>query len=280
LFNQDNPDFWGDQNDPFRDESNPVPHDEVLWERAEQVRQDNQDGLRHFVELAIWEALDNPDLLKVLLALLWHWKAINPRWMAEASFKTVTNVRDIAESQAIMVFPCLDCGTELGVRNRRQQIRMQRALEEYCEDEAGNGVPYVLLCQTCREQRNDHAEQQSLLDNARQEALLKEYRKRPYGDRRQTQEWTVLKRQVHRRVPSIVTLGQRQPTCRDGEDCAPLPDQSLPKCKNPPMARPRQQFAETALETATSPHRGASSFLWWHTRTERRVWVSHPQVGP
>src|SRR5215216_1681054 len=74
-----------------------------------------------------------------------------------------------------------------------------------------------------------------------------------------------------RMVPSIVTLGQRQPRCRDGEDCAPLPDQSLPKCSNLPMARPRQQFAETALETATSPDRGASSCLWWHTRTERRV---------
>src|SRR5919107_769816 len=83
-----------------------------------------------------------------------------------------------------------------------------------------------------------------------------------------------------RMVPSIVNLGQGRPTCRDGEDCAPPPDRSLPKCNNPPMVLPRQQFAETALETATSPDRGASSCLWWHTRTERRVWVSHPQVGP
>src|SRR5918995_2904947 len=82
-----------------------------------------------------------------------------------------------------------------------------------------------------------------------------------------------------RMVPSIVTVGQGRPTCRDGEGCAPLPDQSLPKYSNLPMVLPRQQFAETALETATSPDRGASSCLWWHTRTERRVWVSHPQVG-
>jgi 5-methylcytosine-specific restriction endonuclease McrA len=199
LFNQDNPDFWGDQNDPFREEFYLVPPDEVLWERAEQVRQDNRDALRHFVELAIWEALDNPDLIRVLLSLLWHWEAIDPKWVAEASFKTIGELRDLAESSPLMAFPCLDCGTGLAVRNRRQQVRMQHALEEYCEDEASNGVPYALLCQTCRDQRNDHAEQQCLLDKARQEALLKEYRKRPYGDRRQTQEWAVLKRQVHRR---------------------------------------------------------------------------------
>jgi 5-methylcytosine-specific restriction endonuclease McrA len=194
-----NSDSWGDQNDPFREESYLMPHDEVLWERAEQVRQDNRDALQHFVEVAIWEALDNPDLLRVLLSLLWHWDAIDPKWMAEASFMTVGDLRDLAESPALMVFPCLDCGTELAVRNRRQQIRTQRALEDYCEDEAGNSVPNALLCLACQDQRNDHAKQQSQLDNARQETLLKEYRKRPYADRRMTQEWAVLKRQIHRR---------------------------------------------------------------------------------
>ena len=63
MFDQDNPNSWRDQNDPFREEFYLVPHDEVLWERAEQVRQDNRDALRHFVEVAIWEALENPELL-------------------------------------------------------------------------------------------------------------------------------------------------------------------------------------------------------------------------
>jgi 5-methylcytosine-specific restriction endonuclease McrA len=119
--------------------------------------------------------------------------------MAEASFMTVSNLRDLATSSPLMVFPCLDCGTELVVRNRRQQIRTQRVFEGYCEDEAGIGVPNALLYQVCQVQRNDHAEQQSHLDNVRQEALLTEYCKRPYADRRTTQEWAVLKKQVHRR---------------------------------------------------------------------------------
>jgi 5-methylcytosine-specific restriction endonuclease McrA len=199
LVGQDNPNSWGDQNDPFREEFYLVPHDEVLRERAEQVRQDNRDALRHFVEVAIWEALDNPELLRVLLSLLWHWEAIDPKWAAEASFMTISDLHDLAESPALMIFSCLDCGTEIVVRSRRQLIRTQRALDEYCKDETGNGVPNTLFCQACREQRKGHVEQQSRLDRARQEALLKEYRKRPYAERRMTQEWAILKKQVHRR---------------------------------------------------------------------------------
>jgi predicted RNA-binding Zn-ribbon protein involved in translation (DUF1610 family) len=192
-------DRWGDQNDPFGDESYSVPPDELSRVRAEQVRQDNQDALRHFVELAIWDALDNPEHLKVLISLLWNWKAINPTWMAEAAFMTITDVRDIAEAQPLMVFPCLDCGTELVVRNRRHRIRRQGNVEDHCQDETRNGPPADLLCETCLAQREDHVEQQRHLDELRQQALLAEYRARPYPDRRNTQEWAVLKRQVHRR---------------------------------------------------------------------------------
>ena len=48
-------------------------------------------------------------------------------------------------------------------------------------------------------QREEHAEDQRRLDNLRQQALLTEYRERPYAERRQTREWAILKRQVHRR---------------------------------------------------------------------------------
>jgi hypothetical protein len=44
----------------------------------------------------------------------------------------------------------------------------------------------------------------------------------------------------------VVNSGQGQPMCRDDEGCALLPDQSPPKCKNPPMARPGQRIDETA----------------------------------
>jgi hypothetical protein len=49
-----------------------------------------------------------------------------------------------------------------------------------------------------------------------------------------------------RMVPSIVNLGQGQLRCTDDEGCAPLPDQSLLQCKNPPMVHPDLGIAETA----------------------------------
>jgi 5-methylcytosine-specific restriction endonuclease McrA len=40
---------------------------------------------------------------------------------------------------------------------------------------------------------------QRLLDRERYQALLAEYRARPYAERRQTREWAVLKKRIHRR---------------------------------------------------------------------------------
>ncbi len=198
MFDQDNPDFWGDQNDPFREEFYLVPHDEVLWERAEQVRQDNRDALRHFVELAIWEALENPDLLKVLLRLLWLWEDVDPRWLAEASFNGVGDVRDLVDSQPVVTFNCLDCGAELKPMNRRHLLRMHRSQKAHRGDQ-GDEPPTDLLCKTCIAKRTEHANDQRRLDELRQQALLADYRGRPYAERRQTKEWAILKKQVHRR---------------------------------------------------------------------------------
>ena len=198
MFEQDNPDSWRDQSDPFREEFYLVPHDEVLWERAEQVRQDNRDALRHFVELAIWEALENPDLLKVLLSLLWLWEDVESGWLAEAAFMSVGDVRDLADSQPVMIFNCLDCGAELKPMNRQHLLRMHHRLTHLRRDDGGDHLT-DLLCKTCIAQRADHAEDQRRLDDLRQQALLADYRGRPYAERRQTKEWAILKRQVHRR---------------------------------------------------------------------------------
>jgi hypothetical protein len=194
-----NADHWGDQNDPFGDDFYSVPYEEVVRARAERVLRDNRDALRHFTELAIWEAVDRPDHLKVLVSLLWHWDAIDPVWIAEACFLTVGDVRNLAESQPIMVFLCLDCGVEIVPRHRRHRIRLLNSVDDFCGDDVGNHPPADLLCETCQQQRDEHAEQQRRLDDLRQQALLDEYRALPYGDRRSTREWAALKRQIHRR---------------------------------------------------------------------------------
>jgi 5-methylcytosine-specific restriction endonuclease McrA len=199
LFTEDNADHRWDQSDPFGEDFYLVPHDEVISERIEQVAEDNQDALRHFVELAIWEALDNPDLLKILLSLLWLWDAIDSRWLAEASFKSVGDVRDLVDSQPVLTFNCLDCGAELKPMNRRHLLRMHHSLRVLRKDECDGDDLTDLLCKTCIAQRADHAEDQRRLDDLRQQALLADYRGRPYAERRQTKEWAILKQQVHRR---------------------------------------------------------------------------------
>src|SRR5215208_965646 len=89
LFNEDNADHRWDQSDPFGEDFYLVPHAEEVWARSEQLAADNRDALRHFVELAIWESMDNPDLLKVLMSLLWLWEDVELRWLAEAAFMSV-----------------------------------------------------------------------------------------------------------------------------------------------------------------------------------------------
>jgi 5-methylcytosine-specific restriction endonuclease McrA len=197
MLDKDNPDFRGDPNDPFGENFFLVPHAEEIWARSEQLAADNQDHFRHFVELAIWGALDNPDLLKVLLCLLWLWEDVDPRWLAEASFRSVGDVRDLVDSEPIKTFNCLYCGAELRPMNRDHQIRMDHSRKTYRRD--GGDTPTDLLCKVCIAQRAAHAEDQRRLDDLRQKALLAEYRRRPYAERRRTKEWAILKRQVHRR---------------------------------------------------------------------------------
>lgn len=198
MFTEDNSDHRWDQSDSFGEDFYLVPHAEEVWARSEQLTADNQDALRHFVELAIWEALDNPDLLKVLLSLLWHWEAIDPRWLAEASFKSVGDVRDLVDSRPVISFNCLDCGAELNPMNRRHLLRMHDSLRQLRRDQGGDHLT-DLLCKTCIALRADHAEDQRRLDELRQQALLAAYRGRPYAERRQTKEWAILKKQIHRR---------------------------------------------------------------------------------
>jgi 5-methylcytosine-specific restriction endonuclease McrA len=198
LFTEDNADHRWDQSEPFDEDFYLVPHAEETRAWIEQLAQDNQDNLRHFVELAIWESVENPDLHKVLLSLLWLWEDVDPGWLAEASIMSVGKVRDLVDSQPVITFNCLDCGAELKPMNRQHLLRMHHSQKAQRRDQ-GDDPPTDLLCKTCIAQRAAHAEDQRRLDDLRQHALLADYRGRPYAERRQTREWAILKRQVHRR---------------------------------------------------------------------------------
>lgn len=194
-----NSDAWSRQNNPFGEDFFVMPYEEEVQARAEQLLQDNRDAIRHYVELLAWEMQGNLDLLRVLVSLFWHWKDIDPKWIAEASFMSVGDVSQLAESQSLVVFHCLDCGAQLQAESRSHLIRMYRSLEALCGSESENYHVTNLLCETCLKQRDEYNEEQRRLDCLRQQALLDEYRERSYAERRKTREWAILKRQVHRR---------------------------------------------------------------------------------
>lgn len=199
MFNDGTPNSWGAQSDPFAEDFFLVPHEEETRARARHVLNDNRDAVRHHVELLTWEMQDSPDLLKAFISLLWHWEKIDPKWIAEAAFMSVGDVSQLAEAQPLMIFPCLDCGTLLYVKNRRHLLQLHHSSELFYKGTGEYHHLTNLLCRLCNEQRAINDEEQRELDKLRQEALLAEYRKRPYAERRKTKEWAILKKQIHRR---------------------------------------------------------------------------------
>ncbi len=197
-----NPDAPRGPDDPFGEEFFLVPYEEETQARAEQILQDNLNAIRHNFELLAWGILesDSSELIRVLIPLVWVWPQIAPEWIAEACYMSVGDVCALAESVAppIWSFHCLDCGSQLRVRDRDHRARLQRSLEAFCGGDADNHLA-DLLCETHLKQREEHAEEQRRFDLARQQALIRDYRKLPYELRRETEEWAMTKKLVHRR---------------------------------------------------------------------------------
>jgi len=122
VYMESNSDHRHEQNGFFEEETIVMPYEEEIRMRAEQILSDNQDALRHFVDVVGWETFDYPEIRKFLIPLLWHWADIDPSWVAEACCMSVRNVCEIAESQPSMTFNCLDCGAELPVRSRQHLL--------------------------------------------------------------------------------------------------------------------------------------------------------------
>lgn len=188
--------------DPFGEDFFLIPYEEEIRARAEQILQDNLNAVRHNFELLTWgiSESDSPELIRVLIPLVWVWPQIAPEWIAEASFMSVGDVCALAESAdpPIWSFHCLDCGVQLRVRDRNHRIQLQRRLEAVCRGDVDDHLA-DLLCEKHLKQREEHTQEQRRFDLARRQALLRDYRRLPYGVRRDTEEWAVTKKLVHRR---------------------------------------------------------------------------------
>jgi len=186
------------QNDPFGEDFFLFPYPEELRARAQQVRQDNQDAVQHYVELVVGGMLDRPDLVRVLVALLWLWEDIETEWLAEACYMSVRNLCEVAEVESPIAFNCLDCGVELPANDRQHLIDQHRSYKTFLKGE-NQGNPRTLLCMGCSKHRDENENKQRTIDEQRYRAILADYRKGSYAERRATEEWGILKKQVHSR---------------------------------------------------------------------------------
>jgi len=190
-----NPDAFRGQNDPFGEDFFLAPYAEELAERAARMRDDNRDAIRHFVEVVAWESMDNPELSKAAVLLLWNWEEVELPWIAEAFYRDVRQVCEVAEVHPVRAYNCLRCGYELRVRSRKHLFQIERSLDAVCEGGGDEDAIADLLCRACRRQLAEHAEAQQRLSHLMHEAVLAERRRMPYAKRRTTEEWRVLRNQ-------------------------------------------------------------------------------------
>lgn len=185
-------------NDPFREDFIP-PYADERNERARIIFNGNQDAIRHCVEVVSWETFDNPELRRYLIPLFWLLKDLEPRWIAEASSMNTHDVCTFMEGNQILTFNCLDCGIELQATDKSHLLLMNDSLRAVVREGADSDHLTNLLCQHCNSDRAADEEEQRLLDEERLQELLNDYRNKPYGKRRRSAEWSILKHRIHRR---------------------------------------------------------------------------------
>jgi hypothetical protein len=90
----------------------------------------------------------------------------------------------VAASQPISLFRCLDCGELLVVRDRRDLLRLRRALRAISCARAGDPGDVSLLCDSCTELRLQLHNEEQRLRRLAQQARTAQLRKMPFAEYR------------------------------------------------------------------------------------------------
>jgi 5-methylcytosine-specific restriction endonuclease McrA len=118
---------------------------------------------------------------------------------------------EIAASEPVLVFWCLDCGELLDVRDHRDLLRLRRAARAVSDARPGDPVDITLLCDSCTNLCIQlHTEEQRLRRLARQ-ARTAQLRKMPFADYRMQPEWQA------RRSATLARAGYRCQTCGEND---------------------------------------------------------------
>ena len=97
----------------------------------------------------------------------------------------------VAASEPISLFRCLDCGELLVVRDRRDLLRLRRALRAISCARAGDPGDVSLLCDSCTELRLQLHNEEQRLRRLAQQARTAQLRKMPFAEYRKQPEWQV-----------------------------------------------------------------------------------------
>jgi hypothetical protein len=116
-------------------------------------------------------------------------------------------VWDIATAEPVSVFRCLDCGELRDVLDRRDLIRLRRALRAVSDARSGDPGHSTLLCDSCTDFRLQlHNEEQRLIRFA-QQARIAQLRCMPFAEYRMRPEWQA------RRSATLARAGYRCQVC-------------------------------------------------------------------
>ena len=114
---------------------------------------------------------------------------------------------DIAASDPVSMFFCLDCGALLEVRDRRDLLRLRRALRSCACDGTGDLVDAILLCGPCTGLRLENHNEERRLSRLARQARAAQLRKMPFEEYRLTPEWQT------RRSATLARAGRRCQAC-------------------------------------------------------------------
>ena len=118
---------------------------------------------------------------------------------------------EIAASEPVSVFCCLDCKELLRVRDRRDLLRLRRALRAVSEARPGDPGDVTLLCGSCTELRLQLQSEEQRLRRLAQQARTAQLRKMPFAEYRTQPEWQA------RRTATLARAGYRCQVCGEGD---------------------------------------------------------------
>lgn len=185
-----------------------LPLDAGHIERARETVVDNKGAqwtLAQAIGLLVGE---NADLKHELARFLWEVDGVVPT----ATIEVMTGydgreMREIATSDPIAWFRCLDCEAPLLPRDRRAFMSMSREHRAICAARNGDLVIADSLCQGCFTLRLEHYADEKRVESLAQRARRAQLRKMSFEEYRLTPEWQT------KRTQALSRAGYRCQTC-------------------------------------------------------------------